>query len=413
MLKEWDTSLMWKAKPTLTGKVTLWVTLLSAGLFLIFGFITFIVTLGNEDAIVHDILRNVNQDRMRMEGIVSEVTFDELLERGYKSATKEELATKVNSFGEFAKGEQYFHFMILEDKVLLMNSTNFVLSNEKLEDILILQLKAFFPFLLLAFFTSRLIAKRSLKPFSSLQNLFLKPGSQAADIRKLNQKIKETDIRQVADGLAAALEQKELVLEQQITFNQGVSHELRTPLQVMTHAAELIALKNPDLRKQNVYQRLSNSISRMHRMSESLLWLTSNVKSEHYVQVNLNLTRLRSDIEQLFVEHSLFINIVEYDQLSLPFPEAVFEFIVYNLANNVIHHAKIENNKKTLHVDIRENSLIFKNLVNENVQDSKSTQSNFGIGLSLIEKLTHRFNVKNTILHKNDQFIVELKYESL
>ena len=406
----------WKTEPTLTSRVTLWLTLLSVGLFLMVGFIALMVTLGNEDAMIHNILRNVSQNKLHMQGVVKEQTIEQLIDFGYEGAPKEALAKRVNSFGEFPKGEQYFHFMILEDKVLLINTTNLVISPDRLKNILTLQLKVFIPFLLLAFFISKLIAKRSLKPFSVLQEQYLKPDRQAADIRQLNQKIREADIRKIADGLATALEQKEQVLEQQITFNQGISHELRTPLQVMTHAAELMALKNPELKKQDVYQRLSNSISRMHRMGEALLWLTSNVKSDHHIQVNLTLANLKFDVEQAFDEHGLSINIVEHDKLSLPFPKAVFEFIVYNLATNAVHHAKKENGVIALQIEITNNSLAFKNLMNDHINDSenssKNKPTNFGIGLTLIDKLCQRFGVIVYTEPMVNHYIVKLKLKS-
>lgn len=400
---------MLQIKATLKGRVTLWLTLLSVSLFLISGLITFLVTLSNEDAMLHNILRNASQKKLNLDAVVKEISVEQLINFGYEGASKQELTKRINSFGEFPQGDQYFHFMILKDKVLLMNSTNFVISSDKIKNILTLQLKAFIPFLLLAFFISRLIANRSLKPFSLLQKQLLRAEQKAQCIRELNKNIRESDIKQIADGIASALEQKELVLDQQISFNQGISHELRTPLQVMTHAAELIALKSPELKGQDVFLRLFNSINRMHRISEALLWLTSNVESNHFVHVNHNLPHLKADIESTFNEHRLKINIIEHNKLRLPFPRTVFEFIVYSLATNVVHHGKKNNNVKALNVGIYDSSLVFENVVDDQSQNAENRQTNFGIGLSLIEKLCQRFNVHNSVEVRNAQFVVMFK----
>ena len=296
--------------------------------------------------------------------------------------------------------------MVLQDKVLLMNSTQFIISNDRLKDILVLQLKAFLPFLVIAFFISKLIAKRALRPFLLLKDQFLIADRQAENIREFNQHIRETDIKQIANGLATALEQKEQVLEQQISFNKGISHELRTPLQVMTHAAELIALKNPHITQQAVYQRLTNSITRMHRMSEALLWLTTAVQSHHQTQVNHSLLKLKKDMLHSYSEHALTIEIIDNSTLNLPLPEAVFEFIVFSLTNNTVHHGNKQNGEITLHIEISETTLIFKNRVEQN--QPLSQRGHFGIGLSLIDKLCNRFGIKNQVRTDHNQFIVML-----
>ena len=200
---------MWSLKPTLAGRVTLWLTLFSVSLFLIIGFMTFFVTLSHEDKMLHNILRNVSQNKLQFNASVEEISVDRLIDLGYPYATKEQLSELNESFGEFEIGDQYFHFMITDGKVLLMNSTQFIISEERLENILKLQLQAFFPFLLVAFFISRLIAKRALKPFSQLKEQFFTADRQAEFLRAFNQSIRETDIKQIADELAMALEQKE------------------------------------------------------------------------------------------------------------------------------------------------------------------------------------------------------------
>ncbi len=399
---------MWKYKPTLTSRVTLWVTLLSLCLFLILSFLTLLVAFASEDTMIHNILRSVNTETIALNSQVKEISIDELKNMGYEHANPNEWSKRAESFGEFSSGDKYYHFMVLKDKIILFNSTDFVLTETRITGIVKLLLKAFIPFLIAAFFISRIIAKRALKPFSTLKTILLKPDKLAIDIREANQHIKEADIKQIADELALVLEQKEQVLAQQIAFNQGMSHELRTPLQVMTHAVELIGIKNPELTQQDVYTRLVNSMGRMHRMSEAMLWLTSTTKSTHQTQVNICLARMKADIIQTYSNHGLRLDVHEQGKLSLPIPEEVFEFIIYNLLNNAVHHGKVDSDASPLRIDITDNSLCFKNTVVGSVVESTNSITNFGLGLSLVSKLCQRFGLQESIENTNNFFSIEI-----
>ncbi len=401
---------MWNYKPTLTGRVTIWITLFALCLFLILSFLTLVVTYASEDTMIHNLLRSVNQESIPKNSQIKEISFDELInDMEYQYANKKQLSERTGGFGEFPFQDKYYHFMILEDKIMLFDSTNFVITETRIEAIIKLLLKAFIPFLIAAFFISKIIAKRALKPFSTLRTTLLKPNILATDIREINRHIEETDVKQIADELVLVLEQKELVLAQQIVFNQGISHELRTPLQVMTHAVELIGIKNPELAQQAVYVRLVNSMSRMHRTSEAMLWLTSTAKSTHQTQVNVCLARMKPDILQTYSHHGLKLEVHEQGKLLLPMPEEVFEFILYNLLNNAVHHGKVDNETSALRIDITASSLCFKNAVGSNdVENSRST-INFGLGLSLVSKLCRRFGLQESIENNNNVYSIEIK----
>lgn len=400
---------MWKHKPTLTSRVTFWITLLSLCLFLILSFLTLLVAFASEDAMIHKILRSVNTKNIVLNSHVKEVSLDELISMGYEHVNPKVWSKRSESFGEFASGDKYYHFMVLKDKIILFNSTDFVLTETRIKGIVKLLLQVFMPFLIAAFFISRVIAKRALKPFSTLKATLLKPDKRAIDIKAANRHIKEVDIKQIADELVLALEQKEQVLSQQIAFNQGMSHELRTPLQVMTHAVELIGIKNPELMQQNVYMRLVNSMSRIHRMSEAMLWLTSTTKSTHQTQVNICLARVKLDILQTYRNHDLKLDVQEEGKLTLPMPEEVCEFIIYNLVNNAVHHGKVDSVVTPLHINITDNSLCFKNLVVGSEVENANSITNFGLGLSLVNKLCQRFGLQKSIESNNNFYSIAIR----
>jgi len=357
---------------------------------------------------IHNILRSVDKESIALNSQVKQISFDELINMGYEHANKEQLSQRAGGFGEFPNKEKYYHFMVLENKIMLFDSTNFVITQSRIKEIIKLLFKAFIPFLIAAFFISRMIAKRALKPFSTLKTTLLKADTTATDIKKINQNIKETDVKQIAEELVLVLEHKEQVLAQQIAFNQGMSHELRTPLQVMEHAVELIGIKNPELMQQDVYGRLTSSMSRMHRTSEAMLWLTSTTKSTHQTQVNVCLARMKEDILQTYSNHGLILDVHEQGKLTLPMPEEVFEFILYNLLSNAIHHGKVDNETIPLRIDIKTNSLCFKNSVASNKVQNNSSSTNFGVGLSLVSKLCKRFGLRESIQDNNDIYSIEI-----
>lgn len=399
---------MWNYKPTLKGRVTLWVTVLALSLFILLSLLTIMITLSKEDSMIHSVLRNVDKGTLSLDSHVREVSFEELFALGYQHANKNELLERVGGFGEFPSGDNYYHFMVLPNSVLLIESTTFVASSTDISAIIQFLLKAFLPFFIAAFFLSRMIANRALSPFDSLKASFLKADKTSADIKRVNLDIKESDVKQIADELVLALEQKEQVLEQQILFNQGVSHELRTPLQVMTHAIELIGLKNPNVKEQDSYQRLVNSLGRMHRTSEAMLWLTSAVEPTKHTLVNTCLANLNQEVRQTFSNHGLVINVTEHAQLLLPIPEEVFEFILFNLAQNAVHHAREVNGTKRLEIEVGNNAICFKNLINESDVDSYSLTNNFGLGSGIITKLCQRFGLREEITNSDNIYQIKI-----
>ncbi|WP_346432573.1 sensor histidine kinase [Psychrosphaera aquimarina] len=399
---------MWKYKRTLASRVTLWITLMSLGLFIILSFLTLLVTLSAEDSMIHNVLRQVNQKVLPLNGKVKRISYQQLIDMRYPYMTKEELATKVGGFGEFEVDDTYYHFMILEGKVLLLDSSELIVDQARINRILKMLAQAFIPFLLFSLFLARLISKRALKPFFTLKSGFLNPDKQAVDLEKINHQIKETDVKTLVNELAMILAQKEQVLAQQITFNQGMSHELRTPLQVMEHSVELIGLKDPNLAQQDVYVRLLSAVGRMKRISEAMLWLNSQSEFNHPLQVNHVLVKIKQDVLKTFNNHGLTLNIEEQDKLLLSVPEEVFELIIYSLVNNVIRHGKDDDGTKTLTINITENGISFSNLVDQDASKQHNSTTNFKLGLLLVSKLCQRFGLNLNIETAQGQFLVRI-----
>jgi signal transduction histidine kinase len=398
---------MLKNKPTLVGRVTLWISLMACGLFITLSAMTLLVSLILEDAMIHNILGHVDQQEISLDGKVREVTTQELKNLGYQIRDEEDFTKRISGFGEFATDSEYYHFMISDDKILLLESTEFVATRERIESILKLLSFVFIPCLLLILVLARFIAKRALRPFSQLNTIFLDSERSTSELKKCSQQISELDVKQIALQLTQSLQIKESLLAEKVIFNQGMSHELRTPLQVMTHAIELIALKHPDLSQEDVYIRLLNASNRMRRVSEAMLWLGSDAIVEKPLQINTALLDIRKEVTNMFTSHGLIIDIQEADALCINLPLEVFEFIVFSLVTNVVHHGKEKAGRKVLNIDITANSICFQNLVGN--RGSLQAQKNFGIGLVIVRKLCERFSLSYYSSEREDLYCVTLE----
>ena len=368
---------------------------------------TFLVSLILEDAMIHNILRHVDQQEISLDGKVREVTTQELKNLGYQIRDEDDFAKRINGFGEFAADSEYYHFMILDDKILLLESTEFVATRERIESIFKLLSFVFIPCLALILVLARFIAKRALRPFSQLNTIFLDSERSTSELKQCSQQISELDVKQIALELTQSLETKEYLLAEKIIFNQGMSHELRTPLQVMTHAIELIALKHPDVSQEDVYIRLLNASNRMRRVSEAMLWLGSDAIVEKPLEINTALLDIKKEVTNMFASHGLIIDIHATDSLRIKLPLEVFEFIVFSLVTNVVHHGKENAGRKVLNIDIDANRICFHNLVSD--ARRPQVQNNFGIGLAMVGKLCERFGLQYMIDEKEDSFYVNIK----
>lgn len=322
-----------------------------------------------------------------------------------------------------------YHYLLTNDGVIVYDTSNVTIIDRALEDVFLILVVLLLPVAALTYGIAKLAARYALKPFAQLTQLFAQSQLQDSMKEDSLQDIAEQDVKNIALELqdaiqqkaqalqqkAFTLQQKTELLEQQVTFNKGMAHELRTPLQVMQHSIELLDECYPGLADSGSFQRLDNAVNRTIRLTNGLLWLTSEQVYNDDIDVGEAVQSSVSSLEDLCEAYNTVIQVKVKDNFRLAMPAVVLDLILFNLFNNVVTHASGERRVRiewTICVD--KNHINFSNAIEVNATadaEREPTSHNFGIGLDLVSRLAKRFDVKSTYFKQDDKFIVSLLIE--
>ncbi len=193
------------------------------------------------------------------------------------------------------------------------------------------------------------------------------------------------EIEVLARAIADKDRHIEDLMQRERQFNRDVSHELRTPLAVAVGAAEII---EKDGYKSSAFARLESALGSMRLLTEGILWLgrepdrtSCNAWNAGEYAIETNKHLLRSDK----VETGIFGN----RDIYMPVPEAVAQVIVGNLIRNAISYTS----EGTVSLSISKRSLSVKD-TGIGFDESQNDNSGFGIGLSLVKRLSSHFGMK-------------------
>ncbi|MBN7796943.1 sensor histidine kinase [Parahaliea mediterranea] len=402
------TKLLPSARPTLQRRLTTSISLLTVALFLLFSATTLFVTYSLEDAVYQEQLKQAQREIGSNSALPANMDFVEDLTRFNIEPAWPVLSVELGEntpFGEFTADGRHYHYRVVDGGFLLLDSTDIPIVKRALDDIFLILLVILLPALLITLWVARITSKHALKPFRQLSQMFIdRQPNSTVDAAQLNQ-IREQDVKQIACELLNALEQKAEVLEQQVAFSQGMAHELRTPLQVMTHSLELLGQTHDGLPTTSAFTRLTNSVTRMQRISSGLLWLTSTQDFSGNSDVEQTVRDTLGSLEALTVSHGIDIRINCHRPCEMPLPSEVLELIVINLLNNVIHHGKADGGQMRWDIEIDSRRVLFSNAV-ENVDPVNQNEQRFGVGLVLVEKLVQRFELAVDSQTEGDRFSI-------
>ncbi len=198
--------------------------------------------------------------------------------------------------------------------------------------------------------------------------------------------------------LAKAIAEKdgriESLLERERQFNRDVSHELRTPLAVAVGAAEIVQKQDS---KSEALQRLVKSLGDMRLLTEGILWLgrspsdreNCNAKEACHQSVRTN--------KHLLGDRSVAVEITGKPDTDIPVPSAVAQVIIGNLVRNAFRYTEtgsVEVNILDRSVRVRDTGIGYGN--------ASDAEIGFGIGLSLVQRLSSHFGLRLTIAARTE-----------
>lgn len=390
------------------------VSILTLSLFFLFTLTTLFIAYALEDAIFKEQLRNASIHLEQNQVLPPNIKKIEDLADLKPSLVEQLVYLELGDSditGEFKADGKHFHYLVTEQGTLVLDTTDTRYVNRALNDIFTVLFVILVPALVLGLLVAKVTAKHAIKPFHQLNALFSNSQKTEKVDSALLATIQEQDVKRIAEELWHALEQRSQLLERQVAFNQGMAHELRTPLQVMTHSTELLSHSFEALNNNRAFTRLNKSVERMHRLSNGLLWLTSEQDFNSSNNVLQLLDMALQKFSDITNTHNINVSINTDSQFEIKMPEEVLELIVFNLLNNIIHHGRLSSTTVPWHITITKQTVTFTNDISETSSAEDNTER-FGVGLTLVSNLSKRFGYATEILTEGNQFSLCIKTTS-
>jgi len=296
-------------------------------------------------------------------------------------------------------------------------------------------------FLVLASF----LAKRFISQILDQFNLLLSTINKSESPNNLDRFVQEQPIDEIAKFAQLfnqVWQQKIEILAREKQALEYLSHELRTPIQSSLATLELLALKTQDRR---AIERLTRSLNRMTRLSNSILYLMESESLLPTYQVDvfkicqqlvdelkpladakrqtisINTIKPKMDkiiplenentlVEETTTEASRIEQAsVNNTSVKIVATQEVIETLLSILLTNALNHS---NNNPIIitisHDQIRiENEIkIKKSTQGKNAAKRDLHQQGFGIGLTIAKRLANKFNLKLDILFTEQKQVI-------
>lgn len=397
-------------KRTLFSRLVTIISGLTLSIVLLFTAATLLITYSFEDVLFNERMKQAHAKFKNGESLPYDIQVIEALDDLEPDILQKLRYFEVgqgDEYGEFRLDQRHYHYLVTEDGTILYDTTDVSLVDRALEDVFLILAVLLVPAVFLTLWVAKLSARYALRPFTQLGETFANEQHFTGAETKRLEAIKEHDVRLIALQLQNALKQKSEVLEQQVIFNQGLAHELRTPLQVMRNSVELLSSSHQEMSGSAAFQRLEKSMNRMRRLSSGLLWLTSNQAFSSTTDVKATVTKTLLQLEEQCKAHGVLVELDLTTNYTIAMPEEVLELIIVNLFNNVVHHGKMVDAQIVWTIATNDAQLHFSNLATQQTFHDLQEQ-HFGIGLSLVSRLTERFGQVITYHINQQRFCVAM-----
>ena len=240
---------------------------------------------------------------------------------------------------------------------------------------------------------------QSLKPITSISK-WIDNLDQKNPPDKLPNDIQADEIGQMAESLHSALQRIHHYNERERQFLRNASHELRTPIAIIRNAMDVLECKrkmgNNDI--DGVLQRIRRAGDTMKSVTEAILWLAI----ENYSAPSKQNTHLQDLVKDVVEENKSLTDgnevdlSVNVDQLAeVHMEKALAHIVLDNLIRNAFQHCgngqiRIEaTSPYSVHIINTNHSYSYDAPKQQDAAEALTTGS-FGLGLTLVQKITEK-----------------------
>lgn len=267
--------------------------------------------------------------------------------------------------------------------------------------------------MLLVFLIVRLLIHRITKPV-----LTLAKWAETLDLNNRSdiESLRYDELNLLSNQLVNSIEKQREVIEREEFFLRATSHELRTPIAVVSASSEMLERVKKDLPKssQRAIGRIGRSMTSMHGLINTLLWLSRENKDD----LDREDIQLDSLVQDIIDDHAYLIQDKEIEVKSPPSTEGntltsevkmLVSIVIMNLIRNAIQHT----DSGQIEIMTTPTSIEIKNTYTASVSEKKDSiyDTSFGVGLFLVEKICHKQNWQFEHKQENNHFYVTIRFK--
>lgn len=262
---------------------------------------------------------------------------------------------------------------------------------------------------------------KSLRPFYRLLH-WLERFTLGGKNEPLKNDTQVTEFKRLYHTIQEMAQRNEAVFYQQKQFIENASHELQTPLAICRNKLELLS-ENPDCTEEQLKEigELHQTLERIIKLNKSLL-LLSRIENGQYgeekeVVFNSYLRRLADDLEEVFEEREIEIEVTEEGKFQHRINEMLGNALMMNLLKNAVIHSP---KGTTVDVRIGPEAILFTNvaeggpLVEEKIfrrfyhrQDKKTDST--GLGLAIVKSIADAYDLNVAYFYREGRHHFRVK----
>lgn len=278
---------------------------------------------------------------------------------------------------------------------------------DMLSSILTVALAAFLLFILVLYFTNKIISKNILKDFydtlKKLENFSLKSDVQ---LNLATSKIEE--FKQLNKSLLFLAEKSKSEYRSLKEFSEEMNHEIQTPISVIKSKLELL-LQSNELTEDNLalLETSLNNLNKLERINKSILLLNKLENKDLFNSTDINLSKeikaVVDDYNDFITTKKLKVNLTTDDKFVVTANHSLINILLSNLISNAIKH-NIENG--TINIELKNNELIILNTGNISNTDpnqffkrfykGSNSSDSVGLGLTIAKKICDLYDIEIT-----------------